>query len=133
MRRATSLLVTASVLALLAACTRTDSPEAAPAAAPAGSAATGADAAPPAPADGTMIDAGFDCGGLQVAATFDNVAETATLSWPDRQLVLAQAVSASGARYADAAGNEFWNKGDAATLTVVGETPRQCTLASTTD
>ncbi len=39
------------------------------------------------------------------------------------------AVSASGARYADDAGNEFWTKGDSGTLLLAGEEQRKCSLA----
>lgn len=133
MRMTAAVLVLASGALLLGACTRTDSPDSTDAAAT-GDAPVAIDApADPTGPDTTMIDAGFDCGGLPVAATFDNAAETATLSWPDRQLVLPQAISASGARYVDTAGNEFWNKGDEATLTLVGEAPIQCSIATTTD
>ena len=86
---------------------------------------------PPAPGTGSRRCAGipgipeppgcrhhspFRCGDLLLGVDFDNAAETATLSWSGHRRVLPQAVAASGARYADDAGNDL-NKGDAATLT----------------
>lgn len=136
MRLAHVLPVVVSGLILLG-CTRSPSPED-PAGTPDAAPASGLPAepaGPPAPPDpsATLIDAGFDCGGLAVSATFDNVAETATLAWHEGQLVLPQAISASGARYADTDGNEFWNKGNEATLTLAGNAPVQCTLAPHAD
>ncbi|WP_202842743.1 MliC family protein [Luteimonas saliphila] len=62
----------------------------------------------------------FRCGDLLVGAEFDNAAGHVTLSIGTARTRLSQAVAASGARYADTAGNEFWNKGDGATLTLDG-------------
>ena len=45
-------------------------------------------------------------------------------------LHLAQSPAASGARYADAAGNAFWSKGDEATLTLAGRAAVTCRQAS---
>ncbi|MDH5832480.1 MliC family protein [Luteimonas kalidii] len=77
-------------------------------------------AAPPAPPD--TASARFRCGDMLVSARFDNTAGQVTLSTGLRQVQLPQAMAASGARYADAAGNEFWNKGDQASLTLDGAT-----------
>lgn len=74
---------------------------------------------PPLPA---LAAARFRCGDLLVSARFDNTAGQVTLSTGLRQVQLPQAMAASGARYADAGGNEFWNKGDEATLTLDGAT-----------
>ena len=50
-----------------------------------------------------------------------------TLDYAGRTLVLPQAMSASGARYADGHGNEFWGKGlKDATFTLAGEPARTC-------
>lgn len=100
-------------LLLLGACRPAPAPTAPGAAAPAA-----ADAAEQAPAD--TVHAGFRCGDLLVGAVFDNAAGNVTLSISGRRIVLPQAVSASGARYADDDGNEFWNKGDEATLALAG-------------
>ncbi|TYT25195.1 hypothetical protein FZO89_02285 [Luteimonas viscosa] len=74
---------------------------------------------PPSPVAG-ITTAHFRCGDLQVGAEFDNAAGHVTLSIGTGRTRLPQAVAASGARYADTAGNEFWNKGDGATLTLDG-------------
>lgn len=69
----------------------------------------------------------FQCNELALGATFDDAGETVRLSYSGQRLELPIAVSASGARYADEAGNEFWGKGqDEATLTLAGEERRQC-------
>ena len=110
---ATCLLSLTTVIAL-GACQRAG--EAAPANAPATPAAE-----PAAPEASEPIVAGFRCGDLLVGTTFDNAAGTVTLSINGATRQWPQAPSASGARYADTAGNEFWNKGDGATLTLDGE------------
>lgn len=68
----------------------------------------------------------WQCGDLRVGAAFDNVARRVTLTYSGRSRSLPLAVSASGARYADDAGNEFWTKGDSGTLTLDGE-KHECT------
>src|SRR5690606_12393560 len=73
----------------------------------------------PSPTPDTVV-ANFRCGDLLVVTVFDNAAGNITLWINGSRTVLPQAVSASGARYADEAGNEFWNKGDEATLTLDG-------------
>lgn len=104
-------------LLLIAACTPPDSDPAAPSQ-PAPTATTDLPAS---------VSTGFRCGDLLLGTDFDNVAGSVTLSWSGHRRVLPQAVSASGARYADAQGNTFWNKGDEATLTFAGGEPLQCT------
>jgi len=88
---------------------------------------------PPAPAAPDLPEtasADFRCGDLLVGAVFDNVAGNVTLDLDTRRLVLPRAVSASGARYADEAGNEFWNRGDAAMLTLDGTPMPDCTVTT---
>ncbi len=70
--------------------------------------------------------ASYACEGKTVAAAFDNGAGTVSLQLDTGRLVLAQAESASGARYADKAGNEFWEHQGEATLTLAGGKPQQC-------
>lgn len=91
--------------------------------------APAAPAAPPAPAEPVAENAApfnFQCGDERIAARFDNVAGNVTLSIGGQPLVLPQAVAASGARYADDKGNEFWNKGNNATLTLAGKPAVEC-------
>ncbi|HRN62494.1 MAG TPA: MliC family protein [Luteimonas sp.] len=102
---------------LLAACTPGQQP-APPAAETPVDMQPSADAAPPPMPD--TASAHFRCGDLLVGAVFDNSAGNLSLSINTRQMLLPQAVAASGARYADDQGNEFWNKGDEATLTLDG-------------
>lgn len=106
----------------LAGCNRPPEPAPAPADAPAGPAAADVPAAPVDP----QVRASFRCGDLLVGALFDNTAQNVTLSLPGRKLELPQAVSASGARYADNSGNEFWNKGDTAMFTLDGKLQPDC-------
>ena len=88
------------------------------------------DAAPgPAPAGAqaeAQVRSQFRCGDLLVGALFDNAAQTLTLSLSGRRLQLPQAISASGARYADTSGNEFWNKGSTAMFTLDGTLQPEC-------
>jgi len=76
--------------------------------------ATNAVAASPSPTN-------WQCGDLRVGARFDNAAGNVTLTYSGRSRSLPLAMSGSGARYADDAGNEFWTKGDSGTLTLDGE------------
>lgn len=73
-----------------------------------------------------IVGSQWQCGDQRVAARFDNTAGTVTITHERGELVLPQATSASGARYADANGNEFWNKGAGASLTLSGTEARQC-------
>ena len=73
--------------------------------------------------DGNVITALFTCeGGRSVEATFDNEKDTVRLILSDgRDLTVPRALSASGARYANA--NEsfvFWNKGNTAFIEELG-------------
>jgi membrane-bound inhibitor of C-type lysozyme len=79
------------------------------------------------------IDAHFDCdGGKSIEAIFDNGAEPGVrLSLSDgRRWLLPQALSASGARYANAdESTVFWNKGDTAFVEENGATTYQGCVA----
>ncbi|MGJ4804222.1 MliC family protein [Luteimonas sp. SDU82] len=111
------IALTSVAALLLGACRPAPAPApAAPAADPASPSAT-----PGATAAGDVVVAHFRCGDLAVGTRFDNARGELVLTPGARRLVLQQAVAASGARYVDAAGNEFWNKGDAATLVLDGQ------------
>lgn len=89
-------------------------------------------AAAPAPAEASGDTFHWQCGEVGVASTYLDDAERVTLAFSGRELELPIAVSASGARYADDAGNEFWTKGDSGTLTLAAEAgsetaERECT------
>ena len=101
------------------------------AASPAGpsTAAAGHEASPPAGSAAVangIIESQWECDDQHVAARFDNNAGTVSVTHERGELLLPQVTSASGARYADANGNEFWNTGDQATLTLSGAPQRQC-------
>src|SRR5690606_11026660 len=81
---------------------------------------------PPPPMPG-ITTTHFRCGDLVVGAEFDDAAGHVTLSVATIRTRLPGAVAASGARYADSAGNEFWNRDDGATLTLDGVT-HACTV-----
>jgi len=70
----------------------------------------------------------WQCGELRLGADFSQP-EKAVLSYSGRELAIPLAVSASGARYADDKGNEFWTKGGSGTLTLAGEDKRECSQA----
>lgn len=80
-------------------------------------------------ATGTDNVTHWQCGEARVGATFEQASERVQLSVNGRRLTLPLARSASGARYADEAGNEFWTKGDTGTLSLAGEEKRECTRA----
>jgi len=103
-------------LALLLAACRSEVPG------PAGDSAPAPTPEPAVPAQPMpeATSANFRCGDVLAGAVFDNARGELVLSVAARRLVLPQAASASGARYADAQGNEFWNKGRHATLTLDG-------------
>ncbi|MFC3551737.1 YbaY family lipoprotein [Lysobacter cavernae] len=77
----------------------------------------------------------WQCGEVRIGAALNNMTDSGTdrvtLSLSGRRLQLPHAVAASGARYADAAGNEFWTKGDSGTLTLAGEAKRDCKQTDT--
>lgn len=78
---------------------------------------------------GTGNASHWQCGEARVGATFEQASERVLLSVNGRRLTLPLARSASGARYADADGNEFWTKGDTGTLSLAGEDKQECTRA----
>ncbi|BCT94085.1 hypothetical protein LYSHEL_31120 [Lysobacter helvus] len=71
----------------------------------------------------------WTCGGMTFAAVFDMTNGRVELALPDGALSLPQAVSASGARYNDHLGNEFWTKGSSGTLTRAGGKKSDCVQA----
>lgn len=106
--------------------------------APGPGAAAGSDAvAAPVPGAGDpparILESQWRCGDQQVAARFDTGAADVTLTHDRGQLLLPQAISASGARYADDNGNEFWTKGASGTLTLSGTPARECTQLQPVD
>jgi membrane-bound inhibitor of C-type lysozyme len=71
----------------------------------------------------------YQCGELAVSAVFRGE-DRAMLAIGDRKLDLALVPAASGAKYADGQGNEFWTRGpDEAMLTLAGEATRSCRAA----
>jgi membrane-bound inhibitor of C-type lysozyme len=137
------LLAAGLALVLLAACTPA-TPEASPdtpapvadqpAPVPVTEPTLDPTAPPPAPATGATaaapVESHWQCGDQRVAARFDNDAQTVTVVHDRGEVVLPQAISASGARYADANGNEFWTKGASGTLTLSGAPARECSEVS---
>lgn len=71
----------------------------------------------------------WECGELGVMSRHPEGAESMRLDANARAWTLPLAASASGARYADARGNEFWSKGATARLVVDGEPARDCVQA----
>ena len=68
------------------------------------------------------------CGELTVATHFDDESlESITLETPDRELTLKSMANEDGARFADAAGNEFWSRPGKVTFTRIGQPPVECT------
>lgn len=80
------------------------------------------------PAAATPIQ--WQCGDQRVGARVDNMARNVSLEIDGKTLSLAQSPAASGARYADAAGNAFWSKEDEATLTLAGRAAVDCRHAN---
>lgn len=84
--------------------------------------------APPPPAAAPAVPRNliYQCGDRRVEAHVED--DAISLLLPNRELRLPQQVAASGARYADNEGNEFWSKDASARLTLDGGTPQGCTL-----
>ena len=77
---------------------------------------------PTAPASGAApAPTYWQCGDQRIGARFDTAAQQVALDIDGTVLTLPLAVSASGARYADTAGNTFWSKGPDATLTLASK------------
>jgi membrane-bound inhibitor of C-type lysozyme len=66
----------------------------------------------------------YRCEDLQVTAYFNEAGVRLEIS--GESVSLPRASAASGARYADAEGREFWTR-DSALLTLPGQPRRQCT------
>jgi hypothetical protein len=67
------------------------------------------------------------CGDLIVATHFDDDSlESITLETPDRELTLKSMANEDGARFADAAGNEFWSRPGKVTFTRIGQPAVEC-------
>lgn len=124
--RSGGLLAAAALALLLAACAKAGDPAAA--------AAIGetAEPAPPHPA-ATIVESHWQCGEQRIAARFDRDAGDLTLTHDRGQLLLPQVEAGSGARYADGNGNEFWDKGGAASLTLSGLPARECSRVQAGD
>ncbi|UHQ19258.1 YbaY family lipoprotein [Lysobacter sp. KIS68-7] len=73
----------------------------------------------------------WTCGEMTFAADFDMAGGRVDLQLPEGAMSLPLAQSASGARYADHRGNEFWTKGDKGTLTREGGGKLDCVRADT--
>lgn len=120
------VLPVAALAVALAAC----QPQTPPAQDDAPAAETGIPAqAPPDSIDGLAPGEriNYQCGDLALGTTFAEQGDLVQLSFSGQRLELPIAISASGARYADDDGNEFWGKGmENATLTLAGEEPRDC-------
>jgi putative lipoprotein len=68
----------------------------------------------------------WTCDGMTFEAAFDVAGRRVELALPDGALSLPLAISASGARYLDHRGNEFWTKGDRGTLAREGGIKSDC-------
>lgn len=69
----------------------------------------------------------WQCGKLTVATHFDDDSlESITLETPERMLTLKSMANEDGARFADAAGNEFWSRPGKVSLTLVGQPTVEC-------
>jgi hypothetical protein len=68
------------------------------------------------------------CGDLPVSTHFDDDSlESITLETPDRELTLKSMANEDGARFADAAGNEFWSRPGKVTFARIGQPVVECT------
>ncbi|MGH8074461.1 MAG: MliC family protein, partial [Lysobacter sp.] len=129
---ATPRLTLSLAIVLLAVACQPDAGRDAPA--PPAPATTEPAAPTPAPTEATATADTFhwQCGEVGVASTYLDDSKHVALAFSGRELELPIAVSGSGARYADDAGNEFWTKGDSGTLTLAAEAgtetaKRECT------
>ncbi|ATS22591.1 hypothetical protein PK69_07035 [Xanthomonas phaseoli pv. phaseoli] len=66
------------------------------------------------------------CGPRMIATRFDAATDALQLTLEDRRLVLLSAQAASGARFADAQGNQFWEHAGEATLSLAGGEAIRC-------
>lgn len=86
-------------------------------------------AAPADPTTSSTAARHWECGDLGVMSRFAADASNVRLDANGRTWMLPLARSASGTRYADGAGTEFWTKGATGTLTIDREPPRDCVIA----
>ncbi|MBB4723784.1 MliC family protein [Xanthomonas euvesicatoria] len=153
MHTSSSLMLTGLLAAALAGCSAGSPPPAAQAGKPAHAQpagvqtdarplATGTDASvtgplprpakTPAPAAAAADPAlpaqtvAWRCGPRTVATRFDAVTDALQLTLDDRRLILLSAQAASGARFADAQGNQFWEHAGEATLSLAGGEAIRC-------
>lgn len=123
MRRSLCVPGLALVCLILVGCGHDSSPDAAsssPADVQAGGSAAAVSGAQPRPVQY------WQCGDRRLGAEFDPGTGILTLSYEAGDLNLRGVEAASGARYADSLGNEFWSKGAEAMLTLAGAAPQQC-------
>lgn len=91
---------------------------------PASSAAAATPAAIPKPATTT---ARWQCGELRVTTRFDDEAlQSMTLSHSGQELALKAVDADEGARFADAAGNEFWSRPGQVSLALADQPAIAC-------
>ncbi|AUJ14712.1 hypothetical protein BVV20_19755 [Xanthomonas oryzae pv. oryzae] len=154
MHTSSSLMLTGLLATALAGCSAGSPPPRTEAAKPAGTepaTANSADTRPPAvgtdasvagplprpgrtpahtaPAAAPALPAqavGWRCGQRMIATRFDSAADALELTLEDRRLILVSAQAASGTRFADAQGNQFWEHGGEATLSLAGGEALKC-------
>ncbi|QNP40916.1 MliC family protein [Lysobacter solisilvae (ex Woo and Kim 2020)] len=69
----------------------------------------------------------WQCDKLTVATHFDDASlESITLETPERTLTLKSMANEDGARFADAAGNEFWSRPGKVSLSLLGQPAMAC-------
>ncbi|AJZ46448.1 MliC family protein [Xanthomonas citri pv. citri] len=66
------------------------------------------------------------CGPRTIATRFDAATDTLQLTLEGRTLILLSAQAASGARFADAQGNQFWEHAGESTLSLAGGEALKC-------
>ncbi|KFA23783.1 MliC family protein [Xanthomonas vasicola] len=89
----------------------------------------GKTSAPTAPGTGPALPAqavAWRCGQRLITTRFDAAADALELTLEDRRLLLLSAQAASGARFADAQGNQFWEHVGEATLALAGGEAIKC-------
>lgn len=75
----------------------------------------------------------WDCQGLPVTVFNVNLSEKIALMIGQTTMQLHPAISASGSRYTDHQGNEFWEHDREATLKIKRKPKRQCQIAQASD
>ncbi|PPV06882.1 MliC family protein [Xanthomonas bromi] len=85
--------------------------------------------APTAPAADPALPAqavAWRCGQRTITTRVDSATDALQLTLEDRTLVLLSAQAASGTRFADAQGNQFWEHAGEATLSLAGGEAMKC-------